>query len=109
MDAPVYRHAESRATLLGLNFPTDFFVVVVLSYLWLLLLAPAPSVLAAIGTHLGMALLNHGRPPQYWPHWLAFHVRRRLYRGHLSAAARSRAPQFSHGPYRTTGSAEGLS
>ncbi len=35
MDAPVYRHAESRATLLGLQFPTDFFVVVVTGYLWL--------------------------------------------------------------------------
>jgi len=24
MDAPVYRHADARATLLGLNFPGDF-------------------------------------------------------------------------------------
>ena len=102
MDAPVYRHADSRATLLGLNFPTDFFVVVVTSYLWLLVLSPATSLLASVSTHLGMALLNQGRPPQHWPHWTAFHIRRRFYRGLLSAAARSRAPQFPHGTYRST-------
>ena len=105
MDAPVYRHAEGRATLLGLNFPIDFFVVVVASYVWLLLLPPAASLLAAAGTHLTMALLNQGQPPQYWPHWLEFHLRRRLFGGLLSAAARSRAPQFPHGRYRSTGDA----
>ena len=30
---PVYRHADSRATLLGLNFPGDFFAVVALEHL----------------------------------------------------------------------------
>jgi len=105
MDAPVYRHAEGRATLFGLNFPTDFFVVVVTSYLWLLLLPPAASVVASASTHLAMALLNQGRPPQYWPHRLEFHLRRRLFGGLLSAAARSRAPQFPYGRYRSTGEA----
>jgi hypothetical protein len=45
-----------------------------------------------------MALLNHGKPPQHWPHWLGFELRRLLYRGHLSAA-RSRAPQCPVGRY----------
>ncbi len=101
MEAPVYRHADSRATLLGLNFPGDFFVVVVASYLWLMLLRPLPFLLAVAGTHVTVALLNSGRPPQHWQHWAAFHLRRLLNGGALSAAARSRAPQFPFGPYRS--------
>ena len=102
MDAPVYRHADSSLTLLGLNFPADFFGVVVASYLWLMLLRPGAFLLAAAGTHASVALLNRGRPPQHWPHWLAFHVRRVLRGGVLSAAARSHAPQFPFGPYQST-------
>ena len=101
MDAPVYRHADTRATLLGLNFPGDFFaVVIVLGYAWLVVLPPAGFLLAAAGTHAGIALLNHGKPPQHWAHWLGFHLRRLLYGSHLSAAARSRAPQCPVGAYR---------
>ena len=101
MDAPVYRHADGRQTLLGLSFPGDFFVVVVASYVWLVLLPPAGFLLAAGATHASIALLNFKKPPQHWAHWLGFHLRRVLYGGHLSAAARSRAPQFPFGPYRS--------
>jgi len=99
MEAPVYRHADARVTLLGLNFPGDFFLVVVTSYLWLMLLRPLSFLLAVALTHAVVALLNSGRPPQHWRHALAFHLRRALYRGVLSAAARSHAPQFPFGPY----------
>jgi hypothetical protein len=102
MEAPVYRHADLRATLLGLNFPGDFFLVVVASYLWLMVLRPLPLLLAVALTHGSIALLNSGRPPQHWQHWLAFHLRRCLYRGELSAGARSRAPQLLLGPYRSS-------
>jgi hypothetical protein len=101
MDAPVYRHADTKATLLGLNFPGDFFLVVVTGYLWLMLLPPLGFLLATAAIHASIALLNHGKPPQHWAHWLAFHLRRLLNGGHLSAAARSRAPQFPFGPYRS--------
>ena len=101
MEAPVYRHADLRATLLGLNFPGDFFFVVVASYLWLMVLRPLPFLLAVALTHGSVAILNTGRPHQHWQHWLAFHLRQSLYRGEISAAARSRAPQFPLGPYRT--------
>jgi hypothetical protein len=101
MEAPVYRHADLRTTLLGLNFPGDFFLVVVASYFWLMVLRPLPFLLAVALTHATVALLNTGRPPQHWQHWLAFHLRRCLWRGELSAAARSRAPQLPLGPYRT--------
>src|SRR5215470_8880589 len=100
MDAPVYRHADTRATLLGLNFPGDFFAVVVLGYGWLVLLPPLGFLLATAGTHAAMALLNHGKPSQHWAHWLGFQIRHILYGGHLSAGARSRAPQCPVGPYR---------
>ncbi len=102
MDAPVYRHADSRATLLGLNFPGDFFVVVVASYLWLMVLRPVAFLLAAAVTHLGVALLNRGRPPQHWAHALSFQLRRHVFSGEISAAARSNAPQFPFGPYRSS-------
>ena len=58
MDAPVYRHADTQATLLGLNFPGDFFAVVVLGYLWLVVLPPGGFLLAAASTHAA------DRPPQ---------------------------------------------
>jgi hypothetical protein len=103
MEAPVYRHADARATLLGLNFPGDFFVVVVASYLWLMVLRPLPFLLAVASTHAAVALLNSGRPAQHWQHSLAFQVRKLLYQGEVSAAARSRAPQFPFGPYRSAG------
>ena len=100
VDAPVYRHADTRATLFGLNFPGDFFAVVVLGYGWLALLPPAGFLLATGATHAAIALLNRGKPPQHWAHWLGFHLRRLLYGGHMSAAARSRAPHCPVGPYR---------
>ena len=100
MEAPVYRHADLRATLLGLNFPGDFFLVVVASYLWLMVLRPLPFLLAVSLTHASVALLNTGRPPQHWQHWFGFQLRHFLYQGELSAAARSRAPHFPLGPYR---------
>ena len=99
MDAPVYRHADTQATLLGLNFPGDFLAVVVLGYGWLVLLPPGAFLLATAATHVALAFLNHGKPPQHWSHWLAFHTRRLRYGGHLSAAARTRAPQCPVGPY----------
>ena len=98
MDAPVYRHADARATLFGLNFPGDFFVVLVASYLWLMVLEPPAFLAATATTYLAVALLNRGRPPQHWAHWLSFQLRRLRYRGEVSAAARSRAPQFPFGP-----------
>jgi len=101
MDAPVYRHADARATLFGLNFPGDFFVVAVASYLWLMLLRPLSFLLAAAATHAAVALLNRGRPPQHWAHWLSFQLRRLRFQGHISAAARSEAPQFPFGRYRS--------
>ena len=101
MDAPVYRHADARATLLGLNFPGDFFVVLVASYLWLMLLQPLPFLLATAATHAAVALLNRGRPPQHWAHWLSFRLRRLRFQGEVSAAARSAAPQFPFGLYRS--------
>jgi len=101
MDAPVYRHADARQTLLGLSFPGDFFVVVVTGYLWLALLPPLGFLFATAGTHAAMALLNYNRPPQHWAHWLGFRIRQLLFGGHLSAAAWSRAPQFPFGPYRS--------
>jgi hypothetical protein len=103
MEAPVYRHADLRATLLGLNFPGDFFFVVVASYLWLMVLRPLPFLLAVALTHGSVALLNTGRPHQHWQHWFAFQLRRSVYGGELSAAARSRAPQFPLGHYRAFG------
>jgi len=102
MDAPVYRHADSRATLLGLNFPVDFFVVVVASYLWLMVLRPVAFLLAMATTHALVALLNRGRPPQHWAHAFSFHLRRLLFAAEVSAGARSAAPQFPFGPYRST-------
>ena len=107
MEAPVYRHADLRATLLGLNFPGDFFLVVVASYLWLMVLRPLPFLLAVALTHGSVVLLNTGRAPLHWQHWLAFHLRRWLYQGELSAAARSRAPQLPIGPYRACADARG--
>lgn len=101
MDAPVYRHAEARATLLGLHFPGDFFVVLVTSYLWLMLLRPLAFLAATACTHTAVALLNRGRPPQHWSHWVAFQLRRLRFQGEISAAARSQAPQFPFGPYRS--------
>ena len=109
MDAPVYRHAEARATLLGLHFPGDFFVVLVASYLWLMLLGPLSFLLAAGGTHAAVALLNRGRPPQHWAHWLGFQLRRVRFEGEVSAAARSAAPQFPFGPYRSLDAGGGQS
>ena len=107
MDALVYRHAEVRATLLGLNFPGDFFFVVVASYLWLMVLGPLPFLLAVATTHGAVALLNTGRPPHHWQHSVAFHLRRLLHSGEVSAAARSRAPQFPFGPYRSSAETRG--
>src|SRR5271169_76267 len=103
MEAPVYRHADLRATLLGLNFPGDFFFVVVASYVWLMVLRPLPFLLAVAVTHGTVALFNTGRPPQHWQHWLAFKLRQVLHHGEVSAAGRSRAPQFPLGPYRIRG------
>ena len=61
MDAPVYRHTDARAMLLGLNFPGDFLAVVVLGYLWLVVPPPAGFLLAVRRHAHGHRILSHGK------------------------------------------------
>ena len=100
MRAPVYRNADARNTLLGLAFPGE--VLLVLSVLWLAMLAVEINLaaLVTVGFYLFIRLVSTGRPEAYLQHWLGWTLRRLLFQGLLSAAARARIPRCPFGPYR---------
>lgn len=94
--APVYRHLESRQTLLGLEVPVEFFSFFGVVYLVLPLLPAGKAALVLIAVYAAFRLARRGRPPLYLVHYLQWQMRRALGGGWLSAAARARQPRFPH-------------
>jgi hypothetical protein len=98
MTAPVYRNAEAENRFLGLSFPVE--VLLVLGTFWpSMLLGPTVGMVLTSGVYVGIRVVTYGRPDSFVQHHLLRQARRVLYRGRLSAAARSRTPAFPFGPY----------
>jgi hypothetical protein len=98
MRAPVYRHVEGQSTVAGVGL--NAFIGLLGASLVAIQFLPFLWSLVAIATAYGLVrLAGRGKPPLYWQHLAVFHVRRAAAGGRLSAAARCRVPQFSHGPY----------
>jgi len=98
MRAPVYRHLESKNTMLGLAFPTEWMVLFVT--VWTAMAMNEPNVAIALGVALYAAfrVVGAGKPEAHLQNWLLWHIRQLWTRGRLSAAARASVPHFPHGP-----------
>ena len=98
MVAPVYRNAEAESRFLGLGFP--FETLLVLGTFWpAMLLGPTAGMVLTSAAYVGIRVVTYGRPDSFVQHYVMQRARRALYRGRLSAAARSRTPSFPFGPY----------
>jgi hypothetical protein len=101
MRAPVYRSIEGGNTFLGLAFPSEVLVVLLVFWVGMLLAPPGPALLATVGMGVAMRLASIGRPPQYLQHLLLFHFRRLRSGGRFNAGARAAAqPRFPFAAYR---------
>jgi hypothetical protein len=97
MRAPVYRHVEAQSTIAGLTL-TSFAGLLGVTFAAIRLLNFGGSLAVVLGAYLAVRIAGHGRPPQFWQHWLVWHLRRRRFAGRLSAAARAKTPSFRFGP-----------
>src|ERR1700694_2259747 len=88
MLAPVYRSLEARSTVLGLAFPAEFSIVLCAWWAGMLLIGGFPGLALALGASVLARTLHYGRAEGFVQHWLQWKVRRALFEGRLSAAAR---------------------
>jgi len=100
MRAPIYRHVEGRSTIAGLSL-NGFIAMLAVALAAIQLLPLGSSLLAIAGSYFVLRLAGSGKPPMYWQHLAVWELRRLASAGRLSAAARSRAPQFPFGPYHS--------
>jgi hypothetical protein len=96
MRAPVYRHLEARQSLAGVSLQ-GFLALLAVALGAIQLLPFLPSVLAVAAAYLVLRLAGHGRPPQYWQHFVIWTARQWTTGGRLSAAARASTPPFPFG------------
>ena len=96
--AAVYRYLDAKNALFGLALGE---ALVLLSIAWpaLLALPPLGAAMTVIGTYLAIRFVGRGRADGFLQHFAAWHLRRAITGGHLSAAARARAPRFPHAVY----------
>jgi len=102
--APVYRSLESRSSVLGLSFPTEFSIVLCAWWAGMLAIGAISGLLLALTTYVLVRALGYGRSEGFVQHWLQWQLRRYVYRGRLSAGARvapPRARRFAYGRYRS--------
>ena len=98
MRTPVYRHLGARGGILGVS-PIGWMPVLLVAWLGMLEDRPNQGVLAAAGLYVVLRVAGHGRPDGFLQHLVQWRWRRARSGGRLSAAARSRAPQFPHAGY----------
>lgn len=97
MRAPVYRHLEGKQSVAGVSLQ-GFLALLGVTLAAVQLLPFVPSLLTVGAAYLALRLAGHGRPPQYWQHFVIWKVRQFSTGGRLSAAARCSTPAFPFGP-----------
>jgi hypothetical protein len=91
MRAPVYRSIDGDNTFLGLAFPFEVLVVLVVFWATAVLLPPWTGLGVTVAAYAALRLSTMGRPPQHLMHLLSFHRRRAKHAGRFGPAARSAA------------------
>jgi hypothetical protein len=98
MFAPVYRHLDTKATFLGLSFPVEWIVVLLVFFVGAAADQTVVGILGAASVYALLRIVAYGRPENFLQTWIVFQLRA-LSGGHFSGAARSRAPRFPFGAY----------
>lgn len=100
MMAPVYRHIETQSRFLGLGFPSEFLILLVVLWVGILVLPLGAVALSSGLTWLGLFLLGQKTPPLFLQHAGGRLARSLRSAGVLSAGVRhTHAPAFPFGPY----------
>jgi hypothetical protein len=98
MRAPVYRHLDTKATFLGLSFPVEWALVLLVVVLGSMLDHIFLGLLGMAGLYAFLRLVGYGRPENFLQHWIVFKIRA-LSGGRFSSAVRAPSPRFPFGPY----------
>ncbi len=101
MRAPVYRHLDTKATFLGLSFPTEWALVLSLVALGSVVDRPFVGMVASLGMYVFLRLVGYGRPENFLQHWVLFRMRSAYSGGRFSGAARAKIPRFPFGAYHS--------
>ena len=98
MPAPVYRHLDVRGALFGISV-LEWAPLLLVAWLGMVAHRPNQGLLAAAVMYAALRLAEYGRPEGFVRHLIAWRQRQAMSAGRLSAAARSRAPQFPFAEY----------
>jgi len=96
--APVYRHLDTKATILGLSFPIEWAVILLAFFLGAYVNQTVLGIVAAVGLYAFLRMVGYGRPENFLQHWVMFQIRA-LSGSRFSSAARAPAPRFRFGDY----------
>jgi hypothetical protein len=98
MLAPVYRHIETEALLLGLT-PVGLAVVGAVGWVSIMFLHSALAQLGLLlASYAGLRVAGYGRPPGFWVHYILFQVQQAWCGQDYLAGARAKAPIFPYAP-----------
>ncbi len=100
MRAPVYRHLDATARFAGLTFPVEWMMVLGVAVVPAELGAPGAGILGAAILYVFLRVATYGRPEHHIQDYGIWLVRKLVYRGRLSAAARAPAPRFPFAKYQ---------
>ena len=94
MIAPVYRHADAKSSIAGVGIH-EFLLLqgAAVGAIQFLSLWAAALTLAAVYATLRAA--SFGRPPYYWQHRVAWHIRLKRHLGRRSASVHVTQPPFT--------------
>lgn len=99
MTSPVYRHLDTKPTVMGLVFPEEWFLVITPLVLSFFVSQPLVGAGLCFVLYVVIRVGTHGKAPGHLYHWVLFKIRQVRSGGRFTAAARAPQPRFRLIPY----------
>ena len=99
MTAPVYRHLDATPTVMGLQFPAEWFLAMSPAVLGLFVKQLLLGVALSAVLYVVFRVATYGKAEGHILHWLLFRVRQLQCGGRYSASARAPQLRFRLAPY----------
>lgn len=99
MTSPVYRHLDAKPTVMGLQFPAEWFFAITPTVLGLLVKQLFVGAALSAVLYVVFLVATYGKAEGHILHWVLFRIRHLQCGGRYSAAARAPQRRFRLAPY----------